>query len=543
MTGRSQFSETNLVGQRIGNYAIMERLGKGGMGVVYRALKLDDSALKIPLVVALKYPTTELSDASLARFQREMDLLSRLSSPYLVGIKDVGVHEIDGEQRPYYAMEFIENVTLQTLLRDMHTRSKPLHIDAAIYIFYQVLKALEYLHHGAMDRTDPQQVIHRDISPDNILIRRPMVSVTLTDFGIASVVSEQSTGTSLVGKPRYMSPEALEVDHERTTKMDLWSTAVVVWEMLHSDRFLGGLDNDMQVYSAILDHKLPGFDPSIPPRIVDLLERMLDGDPAERPSAPEARDELQSICEELDIRTERGESKLYKTMLDLYGSRSTSGKSEAFIPIIDPALRPPTLEAKPPSDGSQKSLQPNPFDEDSPTIAIASPSKTATPTRVDPVAAPPTTAREASPDEPTLLVHKHATTPPPSKTQQARTTSEPPESERIPKELRELPGVESEVVGEKGWFVRFPKRAARELPVIQDKTVELPPPPPRETESPAPQHHADTIPAAHAQTATLPPDTSDALSPPQRELSSILPWLTAIFALAAAVFGSLLFFS
>lgn len=522
MKGRSHFSDTNLVGRQIGNYALMERLGKGGMGVVYRALKLDDSTLKIPLVVALKYPTTDLSDASLARFQREMDLLSQLSSPYLVTIKDVGIHEIDGELRPYYAMEFIDNVTLQTLLRDMHAQSKPLHLDSAIYIFTQTLKALEYLHHGAMDRTEPLQVIHRDISPDNILIRRPMVSVTLTDFGVASAIREQTTGTALVGKPRYMSPEALEADHDRTTKMDLWSIGVVVWEMLHSDRFLGDLDNDMQVYSAILDHDLPGFDASIPPRLVDLLERMLDADPAERPSAPEARDELLSICEELDIRTERGESKLYKTMLELYGSRSTSGKSEAFIPIIDPALRPPRLEKAPANDSSERTARQNPFDEDAPTIA-----------------------RDSIPQEPTLLIRTD-TAPHPNATTR-RTTLEQPQGEPS---KRSPSRAESEVVGDTGWFVRDPRRAAQELPIIQDRTIELPPPPPRveespEAEAPKPRHRAETAPVDRSETTTLPPDSDSFGAPlrPDRELSSILPWLTAIFALAAAVFGSLLFFS
>lgn len=511
MTGPNHFSQTDLVGQTIGNYAIMERLGQGGMGVVYRALKLDDGKLGIPLPVALKYPTVELDKEARARFHREIEVLSFLSSPYLVGIKAVGCHDIDGEQRPYYAMDFVDCVTLQTLLRDLYAHEKSLNLDATLYIANEVLGALEYLHHCAMYKGEPLEVIHRDISPDNILIRRPQVSVVLTDFGVASAIQEHSSGTAIVGKPRYMPPEALEFDAERTTKMDIWSTAVVMWEMLHGKRFLGGLDHDMQVCNAILDHKLPSFDPSIPAPLVDLLERMLDGDPSERSSAPEARDELLSISIALGLNLQLGRKTLDGTLRELYGTRSTSGKSEAFMPVLrfpPPSSSPsaPPLPSPPPT---ARPAAPNPFDEDSPTLAFSSPASASDPTRPAPLAAPQ--KKNPPPRPPSRLVdrrvHKIITS------DDRPTTS--PRHAKVASTATQHPEV--------------------------DPTKVLPPPPRKG--SIVTTEVADSTPSNPAQ--TLPDLQSHPEDPifPERDIRSLLPWATALLALTTVVFATLFFFS
>ena len=96
MSASDSIFDKNLAGETIGEYAIMERLGRGGMGVVYRALKLGEV---VPLVVAIKYPTLDLSDEALARFRREMEILSLVSDPHLAGIKEAGIHDVDGERR------------------------------------------------------------------------------------------------------------------------------------------------------------------------------------------------------------------------------------------------------------------------------------------------------------------------------------------------------------------------------------------------------------------------------------------------------------
>ncbi|MGH1348556.1 MAG: serine/threonine protein kinase [Nannocystales bacterium] len=369
---------TNLSGRIVGNYSIGERLGQGGMGVVYQALKIDGS-IKIP--VAIKYPTLELDEASEDRFRREMELMSCLSNPHLVAIRDVGIHDIDGVLRPYYAMDFVFSVTLKTLLRDLQRSGARLPLSASVYLLNEVLVALQYLHHAAMKDGETLEVIHRDVTPDNILIRRPTVSVVLTDFGVSSAVNERSREPSLVGKPSYTSPEGIE-SGEQTTAMDIWSIAAVAWEMLHGKKFLGDklTLGDYPLFKAILDHDLPPFASYVPESLVDLLEHMLERDASERPSAPVARAQLLDIITESpELSLARGQQDLEDIIQSRYGKRSTSGKTEAFLTAITPediaaAARPATLLATshvpPPSSGAAQPPSPQvatDFDDESPT--------------------------------------------------------------------------------------------------------------------------------------------------------------------------------
>lgn len=377
-TPPNQFRTTNLSGRVVGNYSIGERLGQGGMGVVYQALKIDGS-IKIP--VAIKYPTLELDEASEDRFRREMELMSCLSSPHLVAIRDVGLHDIDGVLCPYYAMDFVFSVTLKTLLSDLQRSGARLPLSASVYILNEVLIALQYLHHSAMKDGEVLEVIHRDVTPDNILIRRPTVSVVLTDFGVSSAVNERSREPSLVGKPSYTSPEGIETG-EQTTAMDIWSTAAVAWEMLHGKKFLGDklTLGDYPLFKAILDHDLPPFASHVPESLVDLLEHMLERDASERPSAPVARAQLLDIITESpELSLARGQQDLEDIIQSRYGTRSTSGKTEAFLTAITPediaaATRPATLLATshvpPPSSGAAQPHSPQvaaDFDDESPT--------------------------------------------------------------------------------------------------------------------------------------------------------------------------------
>ena len=334
MDTKDELPPLDLTGRTIGDYSIRKRLGQGGMGVVYQAVKNGD----VGLPVALKYPTLELDRAAEDRFRREMEILSCLSSPHLVSIKDVGTHEIDGTRRPYYAMEFIQSVTLKKLLRDTKNAGIALPLSATLYILSEVLMALEYLHHIAMQDQVALEVIHRDLTPDNILIRRPQVAVMITDFGVASAITERSRDPQLVGKPRYCPPEGIEAG-EQTSAMDIWSIAAVTWEMLHGKMFLGDKltpeKGDYPLYKAILDHDLPAFGPHVPKNLADLLEHMLEREASERPSAPAARTQLLDIvAESPGLSLEQGRADLQHLVKSHYGTRSTSGKTEAFMEAL-----------------------------------------------------------------------------------------------------------------------------------------------------------------------------------------------------------------
>lgn len=354
MASPQDFADIDLTGRTIGEYKIMARLGKGGMGIVYRALKLG--SVSIP--VALKYPLIGSkfdTQEALERFQREREILSSVHQhPLIISMSDEGDHEIDGLQVPYYTMPFVHGVTLRELLAALHQDDARLPFECSAYLISQILQVLDFLHHTAMEDGVIQKVIHRDISPDNFIVQLPHGAIQLIDFGVASMISEKSIEPSPVGKSRYMSPEAIE-QGDNTTKMDIWSAGVVLWEMLHGRSFLGGLKNSAQVIHAIMAHNLSPCDDDIPEGLAALVESMLSADPAHRPDATFAEFELRKAAKEADIDVNEGRTALKKALTKRYGSGSSSGKTEAvqaakrrlIVPTSTVHYRPDLPDSKP----------------------------------------------------------------------------------------------------------------------------------------------------------------------------------------------------
>jgi tRNA A-37 threonylcarbamoyl transferase component Bud32 len=203
---------------------ILELLGQGGMGIVYKARhpRLDRfMALKI-------LPTEAGGDSAFAeRFAREARALAKLTHPSIVAVYDFG--ESDG--RFYLLMEFVDGVNLRYLLRER--RLKP---EEALKIVPQICEALQYAH--------DEGVVHRDIKPENILLDKKG-HVKIADFGLAKLLGPKTADSALTGSqqimgtPHYMAPEQMErplaVDH----RADIYSLGVVFYEMLTGELPLG----------------------------------------------------------------------------------------------------------------------------------------------------------------------------------------------------------------------------------------------------------------------------------------------------------------
>ena len=207
---------TDLFGQYLGRYYLSERLGEGGMAVVYKAhdTRLErDVAIKI--IRRGAFPTDAL-DEVLKRFEREAKSLAKLSHPNIVKVHDYGEHE----GSPYLVMEYMPGGTLRKLL------GKPIPWQIALRLLLPVARGVEYAHQRG--------IVHRDIKPANILITEsgdPMLS----DFGIAKLFEADQTthltGTGmLVGTPEYMAPE--QWDGKSNPQSDLYSLGIVLYEMV-----------------------------------------------------------------------------------------------------------------------------------------------------------------------------------------------------------------------------------------------------------------------------------------------------------------------
>src|SRR5262245_5354870 len=206
----------DLSGQYLGRYSLMERLGEGGMAVVYKA---HDTRLErnvaIKIIRSGAFPADDL-DQVLKRFEREAKALAKLSHPNIVKVHDYGEH--DGS--PYLVMEYLPGGTLKKIL------AKPVPWQIALRLLIPVARGVEYAHQRG--------IVHRDIKPANILITEsgdPMLS----DFGIAKLFEgEQTTnltGTGMaIGTPEHMAPE--QWNGQPNPQSDLYSLGIVLYEMV-----------------------------------------------------------------------------------------------------------------------------------------------------------------------------------------------------------------------------------------------------------------------------------------------------------------------
>jgi serine/threonine protein kinase len=254
---------------KIGRYEILDEVGQGAMGTVYRARDpLIERTVAIK-TVSIAQLQQEGADAE-ARFLREAQSAGRLSHPNIVTIYDVG--ESDG--LAYIAMEYLSGATL----RDVMNKG-PMPLDLAFDTAIQMAEALAFAHeHG---------VIHRDIKPANVVITGQRGRIKLTDFGIAHLLNSDHTQTGqMLGSPRYMSPEQA-MGREVNGRSDIFSLGVVLYEMLTGQYAFDGDSLPTIVYRVVNETPVSATSlrTQLPAELVSLLTRMLSKNPEARPDA------------------------------------------------------------------------------------------------------------------------------------------------------------------------------------------------------------------------------------------------------------------
>ena len=278
---------STLLGQEIATYKIEKLLGAGGMGEVYLARDL-----KLGRMVALKVlPLHFVVDADrLSRFQREARALSSLNHPNLVTIYEVG----EAEGLHFIAMELVEGKTLSSL------RDK-LSLKELLSIVAQVAEALGAAHQSG--------IIHRDVKPDNVMVR-PDGYAKVLDFGLVKLAEvEPAPGSAAqtqlgvaMGTLAYMSPEQAAgepVDH----RTDIWSLGVVLYELSSGEKPFTG-ESRQAVINAILSGQpdtAASIDPSLPPELDSILSKALEKDRELRyQTATDFRADLRRLLRQID---------------------------------------------------------------------------------------------------------------------------------------------------------------------------------------------------------------------------------------------------
>jgi serine/threonine protein kinase/Flp pilus assembly protein TadD len=292
--------EDPLLGRTLNEkYRVLERVGSGSMGTVYRA---EHIALKKKVALKVLRPDLHVTEETLQRFQREGIAAGRFSHPNAIQIFD-----FDREDRLFYlAMEFVEGRNITELLSD----EGRLSVESAIDIVRQTLAALAEAHdHG---------IIHRDLKPENIMVIRRAgggYSVKVLDFGLSKLIGlplAASLATQMgrvMGTPLYMAPEqgsGEDVDH----RSDLYAVGLILYELLsgrppfQADTFMELVQMQASVSAPLLSEKRPEL--GIPPPLDDVIQKALAKDRAARfQSADEMLRALDSYESAAPLRTSR----------------------------------------------------------------------------------------------------------------------------------------------------------------------------------------------------------------------------------------------
>ncbi len=277
------------VAQQLGQYTLGDKIGSGGMGEVYKA---EHAMLRRPTAIKL-LPPAKYGEESVKRFEREVQHTSQLTHPNTVAIYDYG-RSPDGVF--YYAMEFLDGVDLETLVR----KQGPQPASRVIHILRQVCDALAEAHHYSL--------IHRDIKPANIILCErgliPDVAKVL-DFGLVKDIASSDTGISatriVAGTPAYISPEGVTDPYNVSPASDIYSLAAVGYLLLTGQlMFEATTEVEMCVHHASTEPKPPSqrTENPIPAELEQLLLRCLDKAPSRRPeSAIALRDALAALPE------------------------------------------------------------------------------------------------------------------------------------------------------------------------------------------------------------------------------------------------------
>ncbi len=306
--------------QQFGPYALVRRLGRGGMAETFVATRVGPAGFAQEVCVKRILPALEEDPSFVAQFQDEARVSASLRHANVVSVLDFGV--VDGS--PFLVLELVDGMDLYSLLEWQRANGERMTPGLAVYLAAELASALEHAHGKR-----PQPVVHRDISPSNVLVSRAG-EVKLSDFGIAKVLrgSRKATTTAMIkGKVPYMAPE-YAMEGRFDPRCDLFALGVMLYEVLAGRRPYEGR-TDLETLTLIQSGRrapLADLVPGTMPALVSIVERLIEPSPDRRFAS--AADLLDALVEIAPPPTSR------KILGDLVKRATGNRRSDASQPFV-----------------------------------------------------------------------------------------------------------------------------------------------------------------------------------------------------------------
>jgi serine/threonine protein kinase len=261
-------------------YRVIEKLESGGMAEVFRAESEGLQGFRKQVAIKRVLPHLSSKKKFISMFLDEARLSAQLSHSNCVQVFDIGV----GDSAYFIVMEFVDGANLKAIIEHIKKTGKDFPVEAAVHISLEICKGLAYAHELTDPNGVPLYIVHRDMSPPNVLITKHG-EVKIVDFGLAKANSqlEKSEPGIIKGKFSYLAPEAA-MAQEVDARTDIFAVGIILWELLAGQRlFLG--DTDFQTVKKVQAAVVPSIsqiNKKVPPDLEKIIARALARDPAQR---------------------------------------------------------------------------------------------------------------------------------------------------------------------------------------------------------------------------------------------------------------------
>lgn len=330
--------------ERFGRYVLLDRIGEGGMAEVFRAIMPGAEGFKRTLVIKKILRQLSGTEKFVDMFVREARIGAMLHHPNIVQVYDFG--NVDGHY--FLAMEYVRGRDVLAMIRRLRDMKLVFPVAVAAHVAHEVAVCLGYAHALAASDGHALGIVHRDVTPSNVMCLREG-GVKLLDFGIAAAMSElaveQTDQGTFKGKLPYMAPERMR-NEGLDGRSDLYSLGVMLWEMLTCRRLFRG-NSEAETFRNVIEMQVPPpsrVRPDVPASLDSIVLRALDRDRDKRYQTGKAlADDLEDVLRECNYRS----SMLPDLLADLFGSGTHS--SQVAMACVPPELLVATAGDEPPS--------------------------------------------------------------------------------------------------------------------------------------------------------------------------------------------------